>query len=150
MLSAAPLFLCDNRGHQRPLLSAGLCPPGLPGTCRAAPAPSDPWEKAALTPCTSCSSGLGRCVRCSRWFAPTGPAWVFVKMCKSAKSSGLDTAGKGATEHCTWLRAGRACMQASTAEHVLFFQWSFRISSSAGFHPAVCTQTEATKMSEIG
>lgn len=41
VLSAAPLFLCDNRGHQRPLLSAGFCPPELPGTCRAAPTLSD-------------------------------------------------------------------------------------------------------------
>ncbi|EOB05173.1 hypothetical protein Anapl_02099 [Anas platyrhynchos] len=65
------------------------------GTCRAAPAPSDTWEKAISKPNRSCSSGLGRCVQWGLQLAPAGPVSVFVIMSKSssARSDGLDTAG---------------------------------------------------------
>lgn len=72
MLPAAPIFFCDNRGHQRPLLMPGSALPGSPGHAGLLRALSDLWEERACTPNPSCSSGFGRWMRRGSRLPPTG------------------------------------------------------------------------------
>lgn len=112
VLSAAPICIRDNRGHQRPLLIPRSALPGSSEHAELLGAPSDLWEEAACKPNASCSSGFSRWMR--RGFLGACAGVSNNEQVQLLVMDGVCRHSAHAAH--TWLGAGRARTQEGTSE----------------------------------